>query len=177
MELFMKKWLPVVGYEGLYKVSNLGEVVSYHFNTPKEMKTTITEKGYLSVSLTKDGMVKHKKVHRLVAEAFIKNEEKLPCVNHINEIKNDNRWINLEWCDWEYNNNFGTRNKRNAETRSRPVVRIAKTYELRKTYKSIKDVENDGFHPSSVWKVCNGLRSIHKGYKWAYANNSMLEGE
>lgn len=54
--------------------------------------------------------------HRFVAEAFIPNPQNLPCVNHKNENKTDNRVENLEWCDYEYNMNYGTRNKRIAKS-------------------------------------------------------------
>ena len=105
-------WRDVVGFEGLYKVSNLGNVKSLNYNrTGKEklMKPQTDGHGYLQVMLYKDGKYKIKKIHRLVAEAFIPNPDNLPCVNHKDENKTNNKEFNLEFCTYEYNNNYGTR--------------------------------------------------------------------
>lgn len=99
-------WKDVKHYEGLYLVSNMGRVFSLITNR------------YLSLSFTKDGYLKVKLqgqtelVHRLVALAFIPNPNGYPQVNHINEIKTDNRVDNLEWCSSKYNNNLGSRTKK-----------------------------------------------------------------
>ena len=74
-------------------------------------------KGYLRASLTKDKKTTGKYIHRLVAEAFILNVDGLPAVNHKDEDKTNNSVENLEWCDNEYNDNYGTRNKRVIETK------------------------------------------------------------
>lgn len=101
-----EEWRDILGYEGLYKVSNLGMV--YSMKRKKIMKLSKTEKGYYKVYLMKDGTGKHKKVHRLVAEAFIPNPNNLPQVNHKDEDKTNNIVTNLEWCTAEYNSNYGT---------------------------------------------------------------------
>lgn len=100
----------VIGYAGLYLVDSIGNVISmpktqgryfqnkYHILTPK-----LTNAGYYSVSLSKDGKQKDYLVHRLVASAFLGNSSNLPEVNHINGIKTDNRLENLEWCSKSYN--------------------------------------------------------------------------
>ena len=92
-------WRNVVNYEGLYMVSNLGYVKSLgngnarNPNWQKEriLKSGKDKDGYLLVALFKDGKRKTLRVHRLVAQAFIPNPDNLSQVNHINEIKNDNR--------------------------------------------------------------------------------------
>lgn len=93
-------WKDIAGWEGRYKVSNLGRVLSY--NRPNGHKDAIVvphpnEKGYLMVHLYRKPVSKTVKVHKLVAEAFIPNPAHLPEVNHIDGDKSNNRVDNLEW--------------------------------------------------------------------------------
>lgn len=121
-------WKDVVGYEGLYKVSNMGRVKrlgkvinriakdkregkrsqgSYEqviILKDKILKPQMKEKGYLVVGLVKDGKQKRIFIHRLVAIAFIPNPNNKPEVNHLNGNKGDNRVDNLEWVTSEENN-------------------------------------------------------------------------
>lgn len=114
-------WKDIVGYEGLYQVSNLGNVkrlkgykgrgkgyiVEEHLIQP-----SINSRGYQNVILCKNGKTKTFAMHRLVAIAFLDNSDNLPQVNHKDEDKTNNCVDNLEWCDSKYNNNYGTRNKK-----------------------------------------------------------------
>ena len=109
----LEYWKDVVGYEGLYQVSNLGRVKSLERTIQRTTnKQKIKERilsqglsttGYKKVVLYKNKNRKNKKVHRLVAEAFIPNTENKRTVNHKNGIKTDNKFSNLEWATYSEN--------------------------------------------------------------------------
>lgn len=93
-------WRDVVGYEGLYQVSDQGNVKSLNYrHTGKErvMKPSFDASGYLVVMLFKDGKKTLYKVHKLVADAFIDNPDNKPRICHINTIRADTRAENLCW--------------------------------------------------------------------------------
>jgi hypothetical protein len=99
-------WKPVVGYEGLYEVSNLGNVRSINYNHTwiKRNLSLMKTLWYNYVSVYKLWETKRKRVHILVCEAFLwKSIWLMNQVNHINWIKDDNRVENLEWVDASYN--------------------------------------------------------------------------
>ena len=117
-------------YEGLYKVSNFGRILSLNYrNTGKaELMTPVERKdGYFQVGLSKNGEYKKRLVHRLVAETFLPNPEGKPCINHkiegekgkkINMVifnedgSVDEERTTIEWATYEENNNYATRNER-----------------------------------------------------------------
>ena len=91
-----EEWKDIKGFEGKYKVSNTGKVLSLHFrkkNNPRLLKHTLSRLGYWTVSICG----KDRLVHRLIAEAFIPNPENKPHIDHINTITTDNRIENLRW--------------------------------------------------------------------------------
>lgn len=101
-------WRDVKGYEGLYYVSNMGDVKNKNGRAMKQRKV----KGYNMVNLTKNGVAKGETVSRLVAKAFIPNPHNKKEVNHIDENKQNNKVENLQWVTPKENANHGTRNKR-----------------------------------------------------------------
>lgn len=118
-------WRPVVGYEGLYEVSNTGLIRSLdrfvgnrNRIKGKILSIQIEKGGYCSVALSKYGKMKRYKIHRLVAQAFIPNPEGLPQVNHKDEDKTNNSVDNLEWCSSKYNINYGSRLYKSLLTKS-----------------------------------------------------------
>ena len=99
-----EEWREVVGYEEEYEVSNCGRV--RRIKTSKILDKHFDKNGYELVNFKINGKHGLGKVHRLVAEAFIPNPQKKPCVDHINGIRNDNRAENLRWCTQKENLNF-----------------------------------------------------------------------
>ena len=111
----MEEWRTIEGYEN-YAVSSYGNVKN--IKTDYQLKTRINKHtGYVQVDVRKDGKAKTFNVHRLVALAFLDNPTNLPEVNHKDEVKTNNHVSNLEWCDREYNVNYGTHNERVRQTK------------------------------------------------------------
>lgn len=177
-----EKWTDIVGYEGYYKISNLGNVKSCERiikhglgNADRTIKSRIIKPyndnhGYHMVSLSKNGKVKKHKVHRLVAEAFISNPKNKPTVNHLNEIRNDNRVENLEWATFKENNNYGNHNERVSKTLSRPIEQLDKNDNKISIFKSVREASlATGIHIMNI-KSClsHDNRNFAGGYKWRY---------
>ena len=180
----MEIWKDIEGYEGLYQVSNLGRVKSLgryinnngglYFRKEKIMKVCKDKKGYNVCGLSKNNNPKTLKVHRLVASAFIPNPNNLPQVNHRNEDKTDNRVDNLEWCDNDYNRNYGTRNKRASVSCRKTILQISLEGDLLRKWDSAIEVEKElGFNNSSITKCCKGKQKTCGGYKWHYHYKSI----
>lgn len=174
-------WKDVKGYEELYQVSNLGRVRSLdrldganHRLKGSIMKGCEITGGYLGVTLYKNSVVSSKKIHRLVAEAFIPNSEHKPQVNHINEDKTNNMVSNLEWMTAKENNNHGTRNERigRAVSKSKSIPIIAtniKTGESTEFYGTRECARQLGLYQSTITRVLQGKYKQTGGYTFEYA--------
>ena len=174
-------WKDIKDFEGLYQVSNLGRVRSLPRNTTsgKILKPRKDIYGYVSVCLFKEGVRYWKKIHRLVAQEFIaipnglKDESNLQ-VNHINEVKTDNRVENIEYCDCSFNINYGSRNERVAEAMtngklSKAVFQCYLDGTVIREFPSTHEVERQlGFKHSYISDCCNGKIICAYGYIWRY---------
>ena len=165
----MKKeiWKPVLGYEGLYEVSNWGRVKSLNYNhsgKEKILKPVTYKSGYLYVVLSKNNKRKHFLIHRLVAEAFIPNTDNLPQVNHKDENPLNNVVSNLEWCTSSYNINYGTRN----EKISKKVLQYDLEGNFIREWVSTRECGRNGYNYSSVAACCRGKRKKYKGFIFKY---------
>lgn len=119
-------WKSIKGFEGLYEISNIGNVRSVDrlvnnksgksLKKGRQLKPHISN-GYYGVILSKDNKTVKKNIHRLVAEAFIPNPNNLPQINHKDEDKLNNIYTNLEWCDCKYNINYGSSLDRMVQTK------------------------------------------------------------
>lgn len=185
----MKKenWKPIVGYEGLYEISDLGHVkriartiidsmgrqVCYE---EKMMSICISKQtGYPYVSLTKDGKQKPLNIHTLIADAFIPNPHNLPCINHIDENRKNSVLSNIERCTYSYNNTYGNikekrRNTYLARHSMMPILQYDKTGKLIKRYDGgLKDVYEANKKIFKLIRQCLiGWKKSAYGYVWMY---------
>lgn len=170
-------WKDVIGYEGYYRVSNHGNILSCRQNIIMKQKIT---KGYRMIGFTKNKKHKSYSVHRLVAKHFIKNPKNKREVNHLDENKLNNHVSNLKWVTSKENANWGTRNKRIAEFvknnqvgfTTKKINQICKkTNKVIKTYNSVTQAsEENGFHQGNISSCLTGKRLSSRGYKWEYAD-------
>ena len=174
-------WKSIENFEGLYQISNLGRVKSVdrvvHVLDPKSNReydrhfpecikaTNLDNKGYVIVTLKKDGKNSRHRIHRLVAKAFIPNPENLPQINHKDENKENNYADNLEWCTNEYNSKYGTRLVRISDSsRGRPAHNRIKVEIFGVVYESLASA-------GKALGVCgdtikNRINKGIKGYKY-----------
>lgn len=133
------KWKDINGFEGIYLISDHGEVMSYKKLRPMILKNRVNAFGYYHVSLRKNGKGIEKLVHRLVAEHFIDGKSK-ETVNHIDGNKINNHVSNLEWATREeqmthaYKNNLKTPVR--GHTNGNSVLTEKEVIEIRSIYKS-----------------------------------------
>ena len=160
----------IKGYEGIYEVNKLGQVRSIDRIVElqnggtrklngKELKLQMDKGGYAIVRLSKNGIYKMMKVHRLVADAFLPNPDNLPQVHHKNHDRKDNRVHNLKWVT--------SAEQRDDHWRAAKGTRLRVVgHGIDKIYNSSKEVERElCIDNASVLRVAKGIRKQAKGYK------------
>ena len=165
-----EEWKDIEGYEGLYRVSNTGKVLSVRRNREFSLNPNPL---YVNVSLSKEGDSKSFSVHRLVAKAFVPNPENKTDVNHIDGNKlNNNSW-NLEWTTKSENIKhalkLGLKTLDFKDVVKRKVDRISLTDEVIQTYESLSEAARDiKGQVSLIHQCCNGRQNTHRNFKWKY---------
>ena len=157
-------WKTVVGFEGLYAVSDSGEIYSHI--TQKNLKPAKKRGGDYQVTLSKDGTLTYKTVHTVVAEAFLEKPEGKYQVNHKDGDKSNNRADNLEWCTCQENviHCIYILGKHKV-----PIAQYSKDGELIKVWNSIVEAaKSTGTIPQNIWRNANNIRKSANGYVWRY---------
>lgn len=183
-------WKDVVGYEGLYQVSNLGRVKSLskfhctsknhsslgYWSKEKILKQIVGVQGYLYVTLyDKNKKQKSKRIHQLVAQAFISNPNNLPFVNHKDENVKNNVYYNLEWCTAKYNCNYGTRLQRIAVKNNKPILQFDLNGNFIKEYESITQASKELNNSlNNISQCCLGRSRTSKGYIFKFKNDKEI---
>lgn len=169
-------WKDIVGYEGLYQISNLGRIKSlsrfckYSSGKTRKvneriMKFDISKLGYFRVHLSKNGIDKKILVHRLVAQAFIPNPKNYPIINHKDENPSNNKVNNLEWCNVEYNNTYGNKIKK----LYKEIIQLNKNGEIIKCYpNTVQASKETGIVRCTITNCLNGRTKTAGGYIWKF---------
>ena len=180
-----EEWKDILGFEGLYQASNFGRIKSVdRFRKGKNgslapvkeriLKPKLTHNGYYLIGLYKNSIQKFYYVHRLVYEAFNGTIPEGLQVNHINEIKTDNRLSNLNLMTAKENVNYGTgidrcHNQLINGKKSKPVLQFTLEDILVKEYPSSIQIERElGFDQGNICRCCNGKQKTAYNYKWKY---------
>ena len=154
----------IQGYEGRYAITEDGKVWSYKHQ--KFLKPETVWNGYYRVNLTdSEGKVKHHRVHRLVADAYIPNDDPInkTQINHKSEVKTDNRVENLEWVSPTENINYGARNEKVRQKVSKPVYCV----ELDQVFVSQTAAAKAlGIVAASISSCVRGKQKTAGGYHW-----------
>lgn len=173
-----EEWKDITDYEGSYLVSNYGRIKSLERKIrnrifkEKIMKLEKNPDGYLRVDLYKNGKNKHKKVHRLVAREFLNDYNDKLCINHKDENKCNNLINNLEVCNYSYNINYGTRNKRVSNKLSKKIDQYDLNGNFIKTWGSMKQINNElNINLTYIYSCCNNKIKKLKKYIFKYNND------
>lgn len=191
-------WKPVIGYEGRYEVSNLGQVRSVRWRGGRKTHCIfhdLKESGYVEVLLVKNKENRYRRVHQLVAEAFIPNPENKPQIDHIDGDRTNNRVENLRWCTPIENNNNPITLKRKAvsqiepakekwrkgcfDTIKKPIRQYSLSGNFIKEWESSASASRDLFGATmnnrraerEISKCCRGEIRQAYGFIWIYKGN------
>jgi hypothetical protein len=168
----MEIWKDIVGYEGLYQVSNLGNVKSCNFHREKREKLLnpdVDKLGYKRVRLYHNSKSKKFQIHRLVALMFIPNPENKPFINHIDCNPSNNRVDNLEWVTPKENIQYASDLGRLKGSRHTPII-ATNLSTSKETYFSsqCEAARQLNLNSSHINQVLKGNRKQTGGYTFKY---------
>lgn len=172
-------WKDIKDYKHLYKISNFGRV--YSCMTVRFLQPGVSRIGnYKKVVLYKNGKGITKKIHRLIAEAFIPNPENKPCIDHIDGDRLNNSISNLRWATYKENTNnpitLAKMKKTKSKKRRNPLSWFKKVckpvicIEANMLFSSINEAGRYlNIDARKICQVCKGNKETIGGYHWKYA--------
>ncbi|HDX9078070.1 TPA: NUMOD4 motif-containing HNH endonuclease [Klebsiella oxytoca] len=168
----MEMWKPVDGFVGHYEISNLGRVKSLERQgvdgrriREKILRPTKSQCPYLSVMLVRASSKKRVAVHRMVADAFVKNKFEHNVVNHIDGNKLNNHASNLEWCTHGHNVRHAI--QQNLYEKNRHPIQAERPDGTGYFFPSILSAYKHGFTKTLIWACIHGKQITHKGMTWS----------
>lgn len=165
-------WKDIPGYEGHYQASNLGRIRSLKYDKVRILKHSENGCGYYMVQLCLNNVVKSSTVHRLVWEAFNGPIPEGLQINHLNEIKSDNRLENLSLCTAKENINYGTHTERMTKKVSKQVIQFDKNGNFIKEWPSSLEIQRQlGYAASLIRRCCRNLKPSAYGFIWKQKEN------
>ena len=190
MKSVIEKFKPVVGYEGLYEVSDYGAVRSLKFGKVKYLRNAKHPTGYCQIGLCRGGKQKHLMVHRLVYESFVGPIPAGMQIDHINTIRDDNRLSNLRVVTPKENNanpitlaRLREKNQRIAQdpkwieahrkAHNKPVLQLDKqTGMVIREWECARDASRElGIDNASISACCHGKLKSTGGFRWCFASD------
>jgi glycosidase len=172
---------PLLNYEGIYEVSNFGNIRTltrpifrkdgrlHYVQKQKILKKSLFNNGYYFVSLHKNGKTEVRTIHSLVAETFIPNPENKRTINHIDGDKLNNNVENLEWNTDSENQYHALKN---SLKKRYSLIAINKETNAEIFFDSVNDAINCGFTQSAISICCANNKKSHKGYYFKYSGSS-----
>lgn len=172
-------WKDIKGYEGLYQVSNFGNVkrlegkiysyITNKYETRKEhmIKTRVNNRGYKITTLSKNSKVKSFAIHRLIAQAFLPNPNNFECVNHLDGNKLNNKIDNLEWCTTQQNIQHAYKN--NLMTNNKKIDQYSLDNKFIKIFNSANEASREtGIAQPNITMCALGKKKTAGGYIWKH---------
>lgn len=154
-----------------YLINEAGEIFSLYYK--KILRSCVSSTGYARVTLVENGKNHFVAVHRLVANAFVDNPNNLPCVNHKDENKLNNKASNLEWCTYQYNNTYHQRHMKAGAQLRKAVLQFDSDGKLKAIYDSAKAAgDATGIRKEWIARAARGERKTCKGFVWKWAEQT-----
>lgn len=188
--LYIEEWKDIIGYEGLYQISDFGRVKSLrklvgsgYYKNESILKQRIVHE-YCICKLSKNDVDKHLKVHRLVGIHFLENPDNKPQINHKKGVKTDNRKVKIEWSTHSENTihsflelnrpspKWGSGRSGSLNGRSKKTIQFDMNGSKIKEWESCNmAAAKMGVHEAGIRACCVGRTKTAYGYKWSYKTN------
>jgi hypothetical protein len=166
----------VRGYEGLYKISNFGRLISFSRGAAVEKKSNML-RGYKRYFLYKENTSEQIYAHRLVALHFVDGHRPGLVVNHKDFVKTNNHASNLEWVTTEENNKHAWEHDRcaaAAKSIEKKIIATSITTGEEIHFDSGSAASKHGFSRYAISKCVRGVQKMHRGYFWRLKDTAAL---